>query len=173
MTSPEKAPGPIRNHHVPGASFPLSTSPPPDSCAGQEYPAHLRDNRAGDERNGRSWRSPGVHLFLHCFQVNILDRQPASETPCVPAVATETRPQATFIPRDETKMGPENCDPPFPLGRRLLPDAESVPRRVPAACPHSSRAHSTANPGLAGPWVRHKLGVPIKPTRVVVPREKV
>jgi hypothetical protein len=46
------------------------------------------------------------HQFLHCFQVNILHHQPTSETPCVPGVAAGTTPEATSIPRDETKPGP-------------------------------------------------------------------
>jgi hypothetical protein len=45
-----------------------------------------------------------------------------------------------------------------PKGRRFLPDLES-PSMGSCYWPHSSRAHFTSDPGLAGPWVLHKLGV--------------
>ena len=52
-------------------------------------------------------------------------------------------------------------NPPLPEGRRFLPDSESP--SVGSRCwPHSSRAHLTGDPGLAGPCVLHKLGVPMQ-----------
>ena len=52
-------------------------------------------------------------------------------------------------------------NPPRPEGGRFLPDSESP--SVGSCCwPHSSRAHLTGDPGLAGPCVLHKLGVPMQ-----------
>jgi hypothetical protein len=48
-----------------------------------------------------------------------------------------------------------------PKGKRFLPDSGSP--SVGSCClPHSSRSHFTGDPGLAGPWVLDKLGVPIE-----------
>jgi hypothetical protein len=52
-------------------------------------------------------------------------------------------------------------NPPLRKGRRFLPDSESP--SVGSCCwPHSSRAHFTGDPGLAGPWVLDKLGIPMQ-----------
>jgi hypothetical protein len=52
-------------------------------------------------------------------------------------------------------------NPPLPKGRRFLPDSESP--SVGSCCwPQSSRAYFTGDPGLAGPWLLHKLGIPMQ-----------
>jgi hypothetical protein len=52
-------------------------------------------------------------------------------------------------------------NPPLLKGRRFLPDSES-PWVGSCGWPHSTRAHFTGDPGLAGPWVLQKLGVPMQ-----------
>jgi hypothetical protein len=100
------------------------------------------------------------HLFLHCFQVNILDRQPASETPCVPAVATETRLQATSIPRDEARWGQK-----IAILLSLKEGDCSRTQRVSLGGFQllvPMRARLTLPPIRALPALGYKLGVPIK-----------
>jgi hypothetical protein len=113
--------------------------------------SRVETSRAGHSHD-RSRNRTSPQSSLPDPQASPPERKQVSEASCSARVHRR-------LPLPPTVQSGPFDNPPLPKGRRFLPDSESP--SVGSCCwPHSSRAHFTGDPGLAGPWVLDRLGVP-------------